>query len=791
MHRQTFGYILLGVILGSPLLLTGGNEVLFTVLLGLTVLLSFLFLLKQPLDGALKIPLRLFLAFIGCQILTLIPLPVAWIRWLSPGLHKVLLNFPEIAYHTLSWDAILTMKTLAIYTAAAGVFLVAYHLWEHPLEKVPFVVQLFFWTGTFWVAVSLWLHYTTPGRVPFLPWQPEPWFFGLFTNSNIFGSFCAMLIPLGLVTGGLYFLRRDAMPGAFPIPFLAVGLLCFSIYAARSLGAAIAAGAAVFILLVPGKRFTIPLLHLALALFGQQAAGSLNQPSRKSLESRVQFNRLGLHALVRMPVAGSGLGTMALAGPHFQEPAGTRIVNKLHNDWLELAATAGLSSLLLFLCVGLLARPCFGHLGRQGSLRGGMLAAIIAVGVHSMVDFPLQNLSVLLWACLAAGALARLTSPVTAVPSAWEGRCLRVFLGGGLVVAAMLANGLMRVAQGGSDPWQPYRSMVGTARTEQTMQRLLTGHPLMAGLWGELSRVREGANDFEGALEALRRAVTLQPRNPALRLMEARLRYIGGEEGASGAALSEAFALNPGMGLNDFPPLKEDCGRILSAGARTGVGYYGSDAAGHFRNAYHWMRKNCPGPEAQLAREVVRHLPGSAEAHQLLAYQLLEEGDAEGARRSAGRALAIDREPQGLLLAARAGAALGDRTETMDALKEGLERLGDAPNRWFILSGLRPIEKEIPEESLTLGEQAFRARPDPLVALWVGGQYEFLGRLRKAAEWYEAAIALDPDLDRAHGGYIRMLARTADPRLADAVTRAERRFPRAPWIKAAAAAPMP
>jgi len=162
-----------------------------------------------------------------------------------------------------------------------------------------------------------------PAAVPFLPWQPEPWFFGLFTNSNIFGSFCAMLIPLGLVTGGLYFLRRDAMPGAFPIPFLAVGLLCFSIYAARSLGAAIAAGAAVFILLVPGKRFTIPLLLLALALFGQQAAGSLNQPSRKSLESRVQFNRLGLHALVRMPVAGSGLGTMALGrGPIFRNLPG-------------------------------------------------------------------------------------------------------------------------------------------------------------------------------------------------------------------------------------------------------------------------------------------------------------------------------------------------------------------------------------------------------------------------------------------------------------------------------------
>jgi hypothetical protein len=98
MHHRVFGYALLGVILGSPLLLTGGNEALFTVLLGLTLLLSFLFLLRQPIDGALKVPLRLFLAFIGCQLLTLIPLPVSWIRWLSPGLHTVLLNFPEVAY---------------------------------------------------------------------------------------------------------------------------------------------------------------------------------------------------------------------------------------------------------------------------------------------------------------------------------------------------------------------------------------------------------------------------------------------------------------------------------------------------------------------------------------------------------------------------------------------------------------------------------------------------------------------------------------------------------------------
>ena len=442
MPRRLFGYILLGVILGSPLLLTGGNEALFTVLLGLTLLLSFLFLLIQPIEGALKVPLRLFLAFIGCQLLTLIPIPVSWIRWLSPGLHEALLNFPEVAAHTLSWDAILTMKTLAIYVAAGGIFLVVYHLWRRPLERIPLVVGLFFWTGTIWAGLSLLLHATTTGRVPLLPWRPEPWFFGLFTNGNIFGSFCAMLIPLGIVTGISYYKRRQTMPGAFPIPFLCVGLLGFGIYAGRSLGAAIAAAAALLLLFCPWKRFVVPVLVLGIALFGHHAMRSLGRESEDSLEARVRYDRMGVAALARMPVAGSGLGTMEIVGPFCQEPAGNRIVDKLHNDWLELAATAGLSSLLLGGCLCVLVWRSAFVSSRTGSFRAGIACALLVPALHSLVDFPLQNFTVLASACALAAILARAGAAGTE-PTLRGDRVIVLFLlASGLAVAGMLTLGL-------------------------------------------------------------------------------------------------------------------------------------------------------------------------------------------------------------------------------------------------------------------------------------------------------------------------------------------------------------
>jgi O-antigen ligase len=122
------------------------------------------------------------------------------------------------------------------------------------------------------------------------------------------------------------------------------------------------------------------------------------------------------------PLAGAGVGGYAVAVRGYHRASGALAPYQAHNDYLELAASAGLVGVaLLALFALLLVRRA-----REGLRDGtpferaaavGALAGVVGVAAHSAVDFGLHVTGNALFfaALLAVAAAERRTSPAAAV----------------------------------------------------------------------------------------------------------------------------------------------------------------------------------------------------------------------------------------------------------------------------------------------------------------------------------------------------------------------------------------
>jgi O-antigen ligase len=83
------------------------------------------------------------------------------------------------------------------------------------------------------------------------------------------------------------------------------------------------------------------------------------------------------------PALGFGLGTWSTAYPAYALRDNGLLANQAHNDWAQWAVEGGLPFLLLILAIaGRSVRPAFRSLWGIG---------VLAVFVHSLVDYPLQR----------------------------------------------------------------------------------------------------------------------------------------------------------------------------------------------------------------------------------------------------------------------------------------------------------------------------------------------------------------------------------------------------------------
>ncbi len=111
---------------------------------------------------------------------------------------------------------------------------------------------------------------------------------------------------------------------------------------------------------------------------------------------RLSMYRSSLRLLGDFPVFGIGLGTARTVFPAYQEGVVNGLVEHLHCDWIELAATAGIVGACIYLGAFIVflwrttRRWLDGPSREMSALAFGALAALLAFAAHGLTDFSFQ-----------------------------------------------------------------------------------------------------------------------------------------------------------------------------------------------------------------------------------------------------------------------------------------------------------------------------------------------------------------------------------------------------------------
>ncbi|MGI8958237.1 MAG: O-antigen ligase family protein [Bryobacteraceae bacterium] len=163
----------------------------------------------------------------------------------------------------------------------------------------------------------------------------------------------------------------------------------------------------------------------ALLVIATLTVGSSILVNRFAERDPLAFRRRTLLAAMRIiqarPWTGFGLGTWPTIYPAYSNYDEIVFVNHAHNDWAEWAGDGGIPFAVLMVLVALRAA----WLCRRAPWGIG----VVAVFVHSLVDFPLQRPAVMLWLVTILGCLESTRTPrklsCDSCPGIRQGRVLK------------------------------------------------------------------------------------------------------------------------------------------------------------------------------------------------------------------------------------------------------------------------------------------------------------------------------------------------------------------------------
>jgi O-antigen ligase len=233
--------------------------------------------------------------------------------------------------------------------------------------------------------------------------------FGPFVNRNHFAGFAELTVPVGLALMIFRGLRRDMFPLASLLTIVPIGALILSgsrggivgfvfqlvvlAFMARSRKRGIEAPRLAVLALVGFAAITlIGWLGVSKVIerFSTLHAGDI------TLSRRATMVRGAAEVFLSHPIVGCGLGSIIAVYPQFEIVYDGRVVDHVHNDYMELLAEMGLlgamcgSAFLWILFRD--ARECFvaeqGHFSR--AIHAAAIAALCGLLLHSLVDFNLH-----------------------------------------------------------------------------------------------------------------------------------------------------------------------------------------------------------------------------------------------------------------------------------------------------------------------------------------------------------------------------------------------------------------
>ena len=367
----------------------------------------------------------------SAMVLQLLPLPIAWLRSMSPAALDVLAK-TDFSYgaglrqfHSISIHPGATAVALALFLCFAVLLVgLTRHLaFEQPRRLVEAITVF----GVFLALVGIVQKPLYGGKL-FGFWEPaaggNP--FGPFINRNHFAGWMLMALPLtlALFCAGLEHGMRGVKPG------WRHRILWMSSPEANRL---ILLGAAAMVmalsLVVTMSRSGISALALALVLTGWLVARNLKGRSRRAAGAAYivflvvtlvawvgadaivarfseanwdEFNdrrgawidAIGVSSAFRL--AGTGVNTYETAARFYQRHDLQHFYGESHNDYLELLAEGGLLvGIPIAICLIALAFEIRRRMKEDPPsttwwLRRGAVTGLVAIGLQETVDFSLQ-----------------------------------------------------------------------------------------------------------------------------------------------------------------------------------------------------------------------------------------------------------------------------------------------------------------------------------------------------------------------------------------------------------------
>lgn len=323
------------------------------------------------------------------------------------------------AVHSLSLDPYATrliliqIGALLIYFAAALAFV------DSPkrLRRLVLVISIFGFAVAFLGIIQ---NLISPDKIYGLmaPRFGRP--FGPYVNKHNFAGYIEMTLalPLGLLFSGA--VERDKRL----LVLTAIGVMGIALVMSGSRGGFVSIVAEVlFLIAITGvrsiKRTNEPvagpsvavrgilagvmflLIAFSVILIGGESSLSRLSETKNSNDptsNRTTIWRVSLDVIRAHPLVGSGLGAFGVAYTPFDPEDGAARVEQSHNDYLQLAADAGIVGIALGgVFVFLLFRQGFARRQTDDVFRRGVatgaLAGCFAVLVHSLFDFTLHTTS--------------------------------------------------------------------------------------------------------------------------------------------------------------------------------------------------------------------------------------------------------------------------------------------------------------------------------------------------------------------------------------------------------------
>jgi O-antigen ligase len=217
-----------------------------------------------------------------------------------------------------------------------------------------------------------------------------------------------LVVPVGLALMVFRGLRRDLFPMAGLLTIVPVGALVLS--GSRGGIISFAFEVCVLALLARSRRAAEGPRLVAIGLVGLAAVAliawigadkaierfSAVHPGEVTLSRRFSMSRGGIHVFLAHPIKGTGLGTLVVVYPQYETAYDGKVVDHVHNDYVEgladMGALGGICGLAFLWILYREARKNFwaeqGHFSR--ALHAGAITALSGLLLHSFVDFNLH-----------------------------------------------------------------------------------------------------------------------------------------------------------------------------------------------------------------------------------------------------------------------------------------------------------------------------------------------------------------------------------------------------------------